>query len=56
MNCNSLLRAWEHFKKQKHRWHSLRRIGLGHVESELTPPPPKNLDSRSRRPRALSRR
>jgi hypothetical protein len=48
-HCNPLLRSWERFKKMKHRFGSLRRIGRGYVESELGRPRLKNLESRTNR-------
>ena len=47
--CNQLLRSWEQFKKLKHRFGSLQRIGCGYVEGATMPPRPKLTGSRKKR-------
>lgn len=55
-HCNPLLRSWERYLKQTAMFDSLRRIGRGYVESELTPRARKNLGSRTNRPVGWSRK
>lgn len=47
--CNQLLRSWEHFKKMKHKFGFMRRIGRGFLEREITPQRPKLSGSRNNR-------